>query len=144
MTVILKQRFPAVPATVPLARQAVRGVLCRLNLGSELRAGVALAVTEAVSNAILHAYPNDANGTVAVTVSDTPTSVTITVTDTGVGMASRTSSNGLGFGLRLIDQLATDHTVTSYPDRGTTLAMMFRTARHLSLAASSDGPSEQS
>ena len=72
MAVILEERFRAVPETAPAARRAVRDVLTSRERGSDLDAAIALAATEAVTNAILHAYPSDPSGAVALTVSEKP------------------------------------------------------------------------
>ena len=63
-----------------------------------------LALSEAVSNAILHAFRfDDRPGTVTVSVAVRPGELAeIVVRDDGIGMSRRSDSPGLGLGLSLI------------------------------------------
>jgi serine/threonine-protein kinase RsbW/stage II sporulation protein AB (anti-sigma F factor) len=67
-----------------------------------------LAISEAVSNAVLHAFrTQDLPGTVTVTVDVTPDQfVEAVVRDDGMGMSPRGDSPGLGLGLGLIASVA--------------------------------------
>jgi serine/threonine-protein kinase RsbW/stage II sporulation protein AB (anti-sigma F factor) len=67
-----------------------------------------LAISEAVSNAVLHAFRmQDLPGTVTVTVDVTPDQfVEAVVRDDGMGMSPRGDSPGLGLGLGLIASVA--------------------------------------
>jgi serine/threonine-protein kinase RsbW len=67
-----------------------------------------LAISEAVSNAVLHAFrTRDRPGTVTVTVDVASAAVVeAVVTDDGMGMSSRDDSPGLGLGLGLIGSVA--------------------------------------
>ena len=67
-----------------------------------------LAISEAVSNAVLHAFRmQDLPGTVTVTVDVTPDQfVEAVVRDDGMGMSPRSDSPGLGLGLGLIASVA--------------------------------------
>jgi anti-sigma regulatory factor (Ser/Thr protein kinase) len=49
--------LPAEPESVALARQMVRGILDTLGWGDETRTDISIAVTEACTNSVLHAYP---------------------------------------------------------------------------------------
>jgi serine/threonine-protein kinase RsbW/stage II sporulation protein AB (anti-sigma F factor) len=68
---------------------------------------IRLAVSEAVTNAVIHAFRGREQGTViaAVCVSDAEW-FDVRVTDDGTGMAPRDDSPGMGLGLPLIRQLA--------------------------------------
>ena len=67
-----------------------------------------LAISEALSNAVLHAFrTHDLPGTVTVTVDVTPDQlVEAVVRDDGMGMSPRGDSPGLGLGLGLIASVA--------------------------------------
>ena len=67
-----------------------------------------LAISEALSNAVLHAFRmQDLPGTVTVTVDVTPDQfVEAVVRDDGMGMSPRSDSPGLGLGLGLIASVA--------------------------------------
>src|SRR3954452_4367281 len=61
---------------------------------------IALAVTEATTNAVLHAYrDSDEPGTVTVTAERENEHVCLYVRDEGSGLAPRVDSPGLGLGL---------------------------------------------
>jgi anti-sigma regulatory factor (Ser/Thr protein kinase) len=69
-------------------------------------AAVDLAVTEAVTNVVVHAYrhraPADEPGRVRVGVAIESDAAWVVVADDGIGMAPRTDSPGLGMGLPVI------------------------------------------
>jgi two-component sensor histidine kinase len=60
---------------------------------------VALFVTEAVSNAFKHAFPEGRRGTVTVRLGRTPTSARLEISDDGVGIENAQGAPGLGLTL---------------------------------------------
>ena len=50
--------LPAEPESIALARQMVRGIVDVLGWGEESRTDISIAVTEACTNSVLHAYPD--------------------------------------------------------------------------------------
>jgi anti-sigma regulatory factor (Ser/Thr protein kinase) len=86
-------------------------------------AAIALAVSEAVGNAVRHAYPATA-GDVGLVVEHDPGEITITVIDTGVGITDRTGDAGLGLGLQFMDALTKRCTIDSH-SAGTTITLAF-------------------
>jgi serine/threonine-protein kinase RsbW len=91
---------------------------------------VALAVTEAVTNAVLHAYVDAPEpGEIEVIVQRPPErdSVEILVCDDGRGMRPRTDSPGLGLGLPLVATLAEHFEVQARDGGGTRVRMAFAT-----------------
>ncbi len=54
--------LPAEPESVALARQMVRGIVDALGWDEECRTDISIAVTEACTNAVLHAYPPGSDG----------------------------------------------------------------------------------
>ena len=68
---------------------------------------IALAVTEATTNVVLHAYRDrEEPGTVTIKAERNDDHVCIYVLDEGTGLAPRVDSPGLGLGLGLIAQVA--------------------------------------
>ena len=68
---------------------------------------IQLAVTEAASNVVLHAYrPPREPGTIAVIATYRDNALTITVSDSGLGLSPYPDSPGLGIGLLLVDKMA--------------------------------------
>jgi anti-sigma regulatory factor (Ser/Thr protein kinase) len=88
---------------------------------------IALAVTEAVTNAVLHAYVDAAEpGEVEVIVQRVGDDcVEIVVCDEGRGMRPRTDSPGLGLGLPLVATLAEHFEVQARDGGGTRVRMAF-------------------
>ena len=65
-----------------------------------------LAVTEACSNVVVHAYADDAPGPLEVLATLDDDTLTVVVRDEGPGIAPHPDSPGLGLGLPLIASLA--------------------------------------
>jgi anti-sigma regulatory factor (Ser/Thr protein kinase) len=88
---------------------------------------IALAVTEAVTNAVLHAYVDEPEpGEVEVIVQRVGEDcVEILVCDEGRGMRPRTDSPGLGLGLPLVATLAEHFEVQARDGGGTRVRMAF-------------------
>ena len=102
--------LPAVPASVFHARRAVASLLDRLDVD---RWPVELVVSEAVANAVVHAYPDRAAGEVRLSARLEDKLLTVVVADDGVGMSSGRGSHGLGEGLAVIRRLAREVEVHS-------------------------------
>ena len=85
---------------------------------------VELAVSEAVSNAVTHAFRGREPGTVTVTPNLEDRTLRITVVDDGSGMVPNLESPGLGFGLSLITKMASEVSFDSSAE-GTTVVMAF-------------------
>jgi anti-sigma regulatory factor (Ser/Thr protein kinase) len=101
------QRFPARPASVAALRRAVDDYATNGGVGEERREDIALAISEAVSNAVMHAYVGrDEPGEVRLDAWIDRGGLHVTVCDDGVGMAPRLDSPGLGLGLALMGQVA--------------------------------------
>jgi len=109
---------------VPLVRHALRGLLAGLEVPDDVVADIALAVTEACTNAVVHAYP-DGGGTINVTAIHLDGSLAVTVRDHGGGMSPRVDTPGLGVGLPVIAAVAQSVEIGSPQDGGTEVRMHF-------------------
>ena len=91
---------------------------------------VALALSEAISNVVLHAYVDDPEpGDVELFARSLPEDgLMIAVCDDGRGMTPRPDSPGLGLGLPLLAALTERFEVQSRPGGGTRLCLFFATA----------------
>jgi anti-sigma regulatory factor (Ser/Thr protein kinase) len=85
---------------------------------------VRLAVSEAVTNVVLHAYLNRP-GEVRLTVAVTEGEFWVLVTDDGRGHQTTPVSPGLGWGLALIANACQDFMVMERSGGGTELCMSF-------------------
>jgi serine/threonine-protein kinase RsbW len=118
--------YAAVPASVPMARQAVTAFADRAGADADRLEAIRLAASEAVTNAILHAYSGDQSGTIQVSASYIKDEVWLLIGDAGSGLRPRSNSPGLGLGLALIAQLADEFQILSRGTGGTELRMRFK------------------
>ena len=86
---------------------------------------VALAVTEATANVVVHAYRDGDVGDMRVVACAEPTRLVVVVRDYGCGMRPRHDSPGLGIGLSTIGHLAAHFNVEAPDGAGTRLRMHF-------------------
>jgi anti-sigma regulatory factor (Ser/Thr protein kinase) len=116
-------RVPAVASAVPeLRRTLLAGIAGR---GFDTDA-VALAVTEAVTNVVRHAYPG-LEGTILLHAAEgSAGELVVAVTDDGVGSRANTkhTNPGMGIGLALIRELSTSVRVDA-TNIGTTITIRF-------------------
>lgn len=120
----LELRSSASPAAVPGIRRAVVDFAELHGVGEG--PDVALAVSEAVTNVVLHAYRDGDSGDVRVVACAEPERLVVVVRDYGCGMKPHPSSPGLGLGLSVIGRLTTEMNIER-PDSGggTRLRMHF-------------------
>jgi anti-sigma regulatory factor (Ser/Thr protein kinase)/PAS domain-containing protein len=116
---------PAREASVPELRSAVHDFAERVGASRELLMDLALAVSEAVTNAVIHGFIDRQPGSVRVCVSARVDEIVVVVTDDGRGMQPRPDSPGLGMGLPLIGQLAALLDIREPTGGGTELSMTF-------------------
>jgi anti-sigma regulatory factor (Ser/Thr protein kinase) len=122
---VLARRFPAQADQVGPARREVAAYA--REHGAIDPDGIALAVSEAVTNAVVHAYIDaPAPGEVEVVAKRLPDDgIEIHVCDDGRGLMPRRDSPGLGVGLPLVAKLAQRFRVETRPGGGTAISMLF-------------------
>ena len=101
----LELTVPARPENVAVVRHAMGGLGDATEVSDQTLADIKLAVTEACTNVVVHAYPNG-EGPLVVRASIDGDLVTVVVADRGRGITPRPDSPGLGLGLPLIATLA--------------------------------------
>src|SRR4051794_1221914 len=101
----LSLTLPARAENVAVVRHAIGGLGEALDIDDQTLSDVKLAVTEACTNAVVHAYP-DGEGPIEVAVYVGDAVLMLVVRDEGRGIVPRTDSPGLGLGLPLIATLA--------------------------------------
>ncbi|MDX6680456.1 MAG: serine/threonine-protein kinase RsbW [Solirubrobacteraceae bacterium] len=125
----LRRALPAVPSTVTALRGEAAAFVMAAGFGEPLLSGVKLAVSEAVTNAVIHAYVDATQpGEVRLLVSLECDGVRVTVSDDGCGMVPRLDSPGLGVGLPFIAHAADTLDIVHNAGGGTELQMSFRVA----------------
>ena len=122
---IFARRFPAQADQVRLARREVEAYA--REHGAVDPDAIALAVSEAVTNAVIHAYVDQPlPGDVEVFAERHPDNgLEIQVCDEGRGMLPRSDSPGLGVGLPFVAKLAQRFRVETRPTGGTAVSMVF-------------------
>jgi anti-sigma regulatory factor (Ser/Thr protein kinase) len=121
----LHERLPARPHSVPLLRRAVDEFAAACGASDRQRSAIALAVSEAVGNAVVHAYVGrELLGDVEVAAQLHGAMLQVTVCDDGVGMHPRLDSPGAGLGLGLIASITDDFELAEL-DPGVCVRMMF-------------------
>jgi stage II sporulation protein AB (anti-sigma F factor) len=121
----------AVPGSVPVARHAAADWAAAAGAHGLDLDRIGLAVSEAVTNAVVHAYSSGpaagaGAGRVHLAGGSRPGELTILVTDQGCGIGRALASPGLGLGLAVIDESCDALTIRSRPGRGIQLEMGFR------------------
>jgi serine/threonine-protein kinase RsbW len=127
-------QVPAAPDHVGELRHALIGELAASAVPTELLDDVGLAVSEAATNVVLHAYGDDDDGLMDLRACVLDDRVHVIVRDNGRGMMPRPDSPGLGLGLPLITRLADTVEIQSLDGGGTEVRMTFT-------FASEDAPS---
>ena len=117
----LELELPAVAISVATGRHAVRN-FCN---GHPLDHGtIAIAVSEALTNVVVHAYRDTGHGPMRISATMLADVLLVVVSDDGQGMTPRYDSPGMGMGMLLIDQLAGE-VVFNSDHGGTRVEMRF-------------------
>lgn len=128
-TPILAATYPAVPGSVAPARAgAVRALRSLGGVDELVVEHVALAVSEACTNVVLHAYREGQAGELELRAWVDGDALRVCVTDRGVGLRPRLDSPGMGVGLQVISSVARQ-VVIAPNGPGTTLTMTFALGR---------------
>ena len=118
--------LPARAESVTVVRQALSGLGEADGWSLAFLTDAKIAVSEACSNVVIHAYPDGQEGTLAVRMTIDGRRLIVVVRDSGVGMAPRIQdrSAGLGLGLPLIAALTTEVQLRSTADGYTEVTMV--------------------
>ena len=119
--------LPARAENVAVVRHALGGVGEALELDPQMLSDVKLAVTEACTNVVVHAYA-DSDGPMEVGATVDGAKLVVTVRDEGRGILPRPDSPGLGLGLPLIATLTESLELGRSADDRTEVSMVFRLA----------------
>ena len=137
----VKMNLPAIVGNEGFARAAVAAFCAPLSPTLEEINDIKTAVSEAVTNVIVHAYPKaDGEIDVEVAVYDDKI-VTITITDTGVGLSdiseakkpfftTKSAEEHSGMGFTIMEAFMDELDVISEPGRGTRVLMRKAIKQH--------------
>lgn len=116
--------YPAVSESVTQARRDIDEFIGGYRATADQRDAVRSAVSEAVANAVIHAY-RDADGDVQLTASVARGELWVLVADDGCGFQTEARSPGLGWGLALIAHVSDDFVLAERAEGGTEVRMRF-------------------
>jgi anti-sigma regulatory factor (Ser/Thr protein kinase) len=124
----LRLHLSATPEEIPFARAAITRLCEHLEIDDERTTRIRLAITEACTNCVLHAY--DENADSATYVLDARVerhALRVVVCDRGVGIPNLRpdTPSSLGFGLTLIEALADSTDISPRPGGGMRVLMRF-------------------
>jgi anti-sigma regulatory factor (Ser/Thr protein kinase) len=118
--------LPAAPSAVSLLRRRAAECVSTAGASDEVTQAVALAVSEIVTNAVIHAYAGEDPGHVRVSCHVEGERFIVEVADEGVGIGLRQDSPGIGHGLAMVGALVHTLKIAPGPDgRGTSVTMGF-------------------
>ena len=117
---------PAVPESVAVLRAIVVDFATKVGLRQATIDRVKLAVSEAATNVVVHAY-RDARqpGPIYVEAALVAGELRVSIADTGPGMRPEQESPGLGLGLAIIAQLVDNFELLPGRDGGLRVLMRF-------------------
>jgi serine/threonine-protein kinase RsbW len=120
----LSKTFPAVAESVPSARDALTRFAQAVGANEEQIDAIKLAVSEAATNVVVHAYGESA-GEIKVDAGLASGGLWIQVTDDGLGMRPNIDTPGLGVGIALISQVADEFAIATSSSGGVEVQMRF-------------------
>lgn len=132
----MKLEFPSKSCNEAFARAAVGAFAARLDLTVEELADIKTAVSEAVTNSIVHAYP-ERRGVVEIRCNISDNTLTVVVKDTGCGIAdieqamqpmysTGAEDERSGMGFTVMQSFMDTLHVVSKPGEGTCVTMTKR------------------
>ncbi len=135
----MRLTFDSRPENEAFARVVIAAFLVQLNPTLETVADVKTAVSEAVTNAVVHAYPRGAKGEIAMaaTIDHDAREVRIEISDKGVGIAdieqameplftTQPEMERSGMGFSVMESFMDGIEVVSTPGQGTRVVMVKR------------------
>jgi len=124
----IRLTLPARPENIAVVRHILGALGAAIELSPEVIDDLRLAVTEACTNVVRHAYP-DRTGALDVVVRPTGERLEVVVADSGRGMGPSPDGRGPGLGLPLIAALADSFDIERSGPGGSRLVMSFTRKR---------------
>jgi serine/threonine-protein kinase RsbW len=124
----VKLTLPARPENVAVIRHVLGAFAEALRLPDSLVEDLRLAVTEACTNVVRHAYAPGSPGPVEIWLRPDDDAVKVVIADRGRGIGTSADAAGPGLGLPLIAAIADTVELQPVPGGGCRVAMTF--ARH--------------
>jgi serine/threonine-protein kinase RsbW len=123
---VYERALPAVPVAVGRMRHEADAALARLDVPRVRRHDVALVLSEAAANVVVHAYADARPGLLYTLLGVSGPNLLLDVCDRGRGMVPNPESPGLGVGLALMAQLSDGLDIVPNDDGGLRVTAVFR------------------
>lgn len=129
----MRIEFASLPSNVAFARVSVAAFASQLDFTLNDLEEIKVAVSEAVTNSIVHGYENRTDETVAISVAIKNNELHITVEDSGKGIeditqalqpAYSTDPERMGLGFSFIQSFSDNFRIESSPNNGTKVYML--------------------
>jgi anti-sigma regulatory factor (Ser/Thr protein kinase) len=120
----LTETYPSVAEAVPTARERLTDFAARSGAAKDQVEAVRLAASEALTNAVVHAYRQHA-GRLHVSAWVAESELWVLIADDGDGLQANADSPGLGVGLALIAQVTDGLAIVKRSSGGTEVRMRF-------------------
>jgi anti-sigma regulatory factor (Ser/Thr protein kinase) len=117
--------LPARAANIAVVRHAFGALGEAFAVEEQILSNIRLAVTEACTNVVVHAYPDGQEGLLEVLATLEEEKLVVVVRDEGPGIGPRPDSPGLGLGLPLIVSLTESVQLGRDEDERTEVRMTF-------------------
>jgi anti-sigma regulatory factor (Ser/Thr protein kinase) len=117
--------LPARAANIAVVRHAFGALGEAFAVEEQILSNIRLAVTEACTNVVVHAYPDGQEGLLEVLATLQEEKLVVVVRDGGPGIGPRPDSPGLGLGLPLIVSLTESVQLGRDEDERTEVRMTF-------------------
>ena len=117
--------LPARPENVAVVRHVLGAFAEALLLPDPVIEDMRLAVTEACTNVVRHAYADGDPGPVEILIRPVADTLQVVVSDEGRGLGPSPDKSGPGLGLPLIAALAHSLEIEQAPSNGSRLRMSF-------------------
>ena len=118
--------LPAGPSAVGQLRRRAAAFASAMGVSEDIAYSVALAVSETVTNAVVHAYVGRERGSVTMSCRAEGERLVVEVVDEGIGIDARDDSPGIGHGLATVGAVAQALEVARRHDGpGTIVTMTF-------------------
>jgi anti-sigma regulatory factor (Ser/Thr protein kinase) len=121
----LEQTYPAVAESICAGRRALTRFAAQAGASAERIEAVRLAASEALTNAVKHAYPSGA-GTIHITAAVACGELCVLIADDGCGIRPHASRGGLGLGLTLMASVCDELQIVKRSSGGTGLWLWFK------------------
>jgi stage II sporulation protein AB (anti-sigma F factor) len=123
----LSESYAAVAESAACARSAVGQFAIAAGVEGDQLERVRLVVSEAVSNAIRHAYPSG-DGSVHVMAAVAGGELWVLIVDDGPGLRAETPNPGLGLGLNIMERMSDGFTLAERACGGLEARLQFTLA----------------